>query len=92
MNEDTLEATQRGDKKHLSPTQRMIVMLWIAFLMAGLATVVFFAAIDPEALRACVSFPEMSRTGAYTTGFLLFWILTTATSVLTCYLLKPMKH
>lgn len=82
----------QNNKKTLSPVQRTIVMLWIAFLMAGLATVVFFAAIDPEALRPCVTFPEMSRTGAYTTGFILFWLLTSATGLLTCYLLKPMRH
>lgn len=74
-------------KKSLSGVQRIIVILWLSFVMAGIATGVFFAAIDPDALSPCVTFPEVSRSGAYTIGFLLFWLLTASSSLLTSYFL-----
>ena len=52
--------------------QRIAAVLWITFLTAGVATGAFFSAIDPLELKYCVSFPEVSRTAAYTIGFLLF--------------------
>ena len=61
---------------------RFGAVLWLSFLMAAAATGVFFSAIDPDELKFCVSFPEVSRTGAYTIGFFLFWLLTAASSVL----------
>ncbi len=53
--------------------QRVAAVLWITFLMAGVATGAFFSAIDPQELKYCVSFPEVSRLGAYTVGF-LHWL------------------
>ena len=70
-------------------TQRIITVLWLSFLMAGMATGVFFSSIDPLELRYCVSFPEISRTGAYTVGFFLFWILTAASSLLAVFFTYP---
>ena len=73
--------------KLLAPTrwmpvpQRFGAVLWISFLMATVATGVFFSAIDPLELRYCVSFPEVSRTTAYTIGFLLFWLLTASSGL-----------
>ena len=61
---------------------RFGAVLWLSFLLAAVATGVFFSAIDPEELRFCVTFPEVSRTGAYTVGFFLFWLLTAASGVL----------
>lgn len=69
--------------------QRIVTVLWASFLMAGVATGVFFSAIDPLELRYCVSFPEVSRTGAYTIGFFLFWLLTSASSLLAVFLTYP---
>ena len=62
---------------------RFGAVLWLSFLLAAAATGVFFSAIDPEELQPCVvNFPEVSRTGAYTIGFFLFWLLTAASGVL----------
>ncbi|MCC6710714.1 MAG: hypothetical protein IT492_24390 [Gammaproteobacteria bacterium] len=61
---------------------RFGAVLWLSFLLAAVATGIFFSAIDPEELRFCVTFPEVSRTGAYTIGFFLFWLLTAASGVL----------
>jgi hypothetical protein len=70
---------------------QFISILWLSFLMAGVATGIFFSVIDPMQLEACVDFPEMGRIGAYTTGFFLFWILTAASSLLSCYFILPRK-
>jgi len=74
---------------HVPEPQRLIAVLWLSFVMAGIATAVFFAAIDPMALKSCVDFPEIGRTGAYTVGFLLFWLLTASSSLLCVYFLYP---
>ena len=61
---------------------RFGAVMWLSFLLAAAATGIFFSAVDPEELRYCVSFPEISRMGAYTIGFFLFWLLTAASGVL----------
>ncbi len=75
--------------RYVPVPQRVIAVLWISFLMAGAATMVFFAAIDPMQLKNCVDFPEVGRTAAYSIGFLLFWLLTAASSLFTTLLLYP---
>lgn len=71
------------------PSQRLAAVLWISFLMAAVATGAFFSAIDPMELRYCVSFPEVSRMGAYSIGFFLFWLLTGTSCLLTVFFVYP---
>jgi hypothetical protein len=68
--------------------QRVSAVLWPSFLFAGAATVVFFALIDPLAMLDCQGAPPLSRTGAYSLGFFLFWLLTAGASALTLYFLS----
>jgi hypothetical protein len=65
-------------------------MLWPSFFSAGVATMVFFAFVDPLALRD-VTFPDLplSRELGYTIGFFLFWVATLASSLFTWLLLRP---
>lgn len=74
---------------HIPFTQRIIAVLWLSFLMAGVATGVFFSAIDPLELKYCVSFPEVSRSGAYTIGFFLFWLLSAGSALLAVLFTYP---
>ncbi|MFZ5622289.1 MAG: hypothetical protein ACOY5W_14830 [Pseudomonadota bacterium] len=69
--------------------QRVIAILWPSFLTSGVATILFFTAFDPQHLLLETRFAEISRLGAYTIGFFLFWLLTTLTSALTCYFQQP---
>ena len=66
--------------------QRMVAVLWPAFIMAGIATILFTAAFDPS-----VIFVEhdISRLGFYTITFFVFWIFGISTAAATCYFLKP---
>lgn len=69
--------------------QRVSAVLWPAFLCAGVATGVFFTFFDPVALLECEGDPPLSRMGAYTLGFFMFWFLCIASSIGTSYFLTP---
>lgn len=62
-------------------------VLWPSFLVAGVATAIFFANIDPLTLRA-QTLPDwqISRQAGYTVGFLMFWAVCAGSSALTAYL------
>ena len=69
--------------------QRVIAVMWPSFLMAGLATILFFTAFDPEHLLAPTDYAGVSRIAAYSIGFFLFWMLTASSCALTCYFRRP---
>ena len=69
--------------------QWIISVLWPSFLVAGAATIVTFAIFDPLEISACIGGPEISRVGAYSVGFFLYWGMTTLSSLLTCYFQQP---
>ena len=70
--------------------QRLGAILWPSFFAAGVATMVFFAFVDPLALRD-MTFPAVpvSRGLGYTIGFFMFWIATASSSLFTWILLRP---
>jgi len=72
--------------------QRVIAVLWPSFLTAGVATILFFTAFDPREFLITTRFADVSRLGAYTIGFFLFWLLTAGSCLLTCYFQKPCKE
>lgn len=52
------------------------ISLWVSFLSAAVATMLFFATFDPQQLGELATFPmQLSRESGYTIGFFLFWIL-----------------
>ncbi len=63
---------------------------WPSFFAAGVATMVFFAFVDPLQLRD-MTFPtiEISRGAGYTIGFFMFWLATFSSSLFTWILLRP---
>ncbi|TZF90520.1 hypothetical protein [Cognatilysobacter lacus] len=70
--------------------QRVGAILWPSFFAAGIATMVFFAYVDPLVLRD-MTFPRLSMTRelGYTFGFFAFWLATSASSLFTWLLLRP---
>ncbi len=70
--------------------QRVGAILWPSVFAAGVATMVFFAFVDPLALRD-MTFPELplSRELGYSIGFFMFWVATSASSLFTWILLRP---
>jgi hypothetical protein len=78
------------DHPRRSRSQRLGAILWPSFFSAGVATMAFFAFVDPLALRDAL-FPDfnISREQGYTIGFFLFWTATCASSYFTWILLRP---
>ena len=79
-----------GDQAPRPLAQRVGAILWPSFFAAGVATMMFFAFVDPLALRDR-TFPElqMTRGLGYSIGFFMFWIATAASSLFTWILLRP---
>jgi hypothetical protein len=72
--------------------QRIIAVLWPSFIMSGIATGLFFTAFDPIDLMVISGQVELSRVGAYSIGFFLFWMLTATSCGLTCHFQKPCEQ
>lgn len=70
--------------------QRIGAIAWPSFFAAGVATMVFFALVDPLTLRD-MTFPSMqiTREMGYTVGFFMFWLATASSSLFTWWLLRP---
>jgi len=70
--------------------QKIGAILWPSFFAAGVATMVFFAFVDPLELRD-MTFPAMplTREVGYSIGFFMFWLATSASSLFTWWLLRP---
>ena len=66
--------------------QRVVAILWPSFITAGIATILFFTAFDPTIIF--VEY-DISRVGAYSMGFFLFWLLGAVTAIATCFFLRP---
>ncbi|WP_454828653.1 hypothetical protein [Pseudoxanthomonas wuyuanensis] len=70
--------------------QRLGAIIWPSFFAAGVATMVFFAFVDPLMLRDA-TFPDlpMTREIGYSIGFFMFWLATASSSLFTWILLRP---
>ena len=66
--------------------QRLIWILWPGFVMSIAAVGIVFTLVDPADLHVYGAPLDLSDTGVYTTGFLLFWLLGSGCSALTCLL------
>ncbi|GAB2521307.1 hypothetical protein [Lysobacter humi (ex Lee et al. 2017)] len=73
--------------------QRLGAILWPSFFAAGVCTMVFFAYVDPLALRD-LTFPRLALTRelGYTVGFFVFWLATASSSLFTWILLRPARR
>jgi len=70
--------------------QRIGAIAWPSFFAACVASMVFFAFVDPLDLRD-ITFPdvEISRSMGYTIAFFMFWLATASSSLFTWLLLRP---
>jgi len=66
-------------------SQHIIAVLWPSFLTACAATILLFTVFDPQQVLRGTALAELTRLGAYTVGFFLFWLLGAISSALTCY-------
>jgi len=75
--------------KQLPRIQQVVSVMWPSFLTAGIATILFFTAFDPEVILSASGYPGVSRMAGYSIGFFCFWLLTASSCALTCYFQRP---
>ena len=66
-------------------TQQAISVLWPSFLIAIVATGIFFSAFNPKDLVPFNLDIDVSPLAAYSIGFFLFWVLAAISSYGTLY-------
>ena len=74
----------------LGPRGRLaFTVAWCSFLSASVATLVFFAFVDPAPIVAVLQPTEAlpSRTTLYSLGFFFFWMVSAVSAGLTASLL-----
>lgn len=72
--------------------QRIMWVAWPSFMMAAVATGVFFSLFDPQEFRLFGEHLEISRMGAYTVGFFGFWGVGMGSSALTIFLSRSPRE
>lgn len=88
------ETREPGDDEalHHELTRRqrdVFVIGWCSFLTAAVATMVFFAFVDPLALADITEPPlPVDRMSGYALGFFFFWLLAAGSATLTVYLIR----
>lgn len=67
-----------------------LTVVWCSFLAAGLATVLFFAFVDPSPVVALLqpTGDAPGRTALYSIGFFFFWTFCALAAALTAWLLR----
>jgi hypothetical protein len=73
-----------------SLVRRIGAVVWPSFFAAGIATIVFFAVVDPIAL-ATITWPDIqiTRLAGYSIGFFMFWLCTISACLFTAMLVAP---
>lgn len=73
--------------------QDIAATLWPSFLAASVATMFFFAFVDPDLFGASPARPQWlsSRTAGYAVGFFFFWAICILSSSLTLYLVRTSR-
>lgn len=66
--------------------QRLMWIVWPAFLMAGVLEMLVFAMVDPLAVQWFGVPLEWSRQAIYTVSFFVFWAIASLASALTTLL------
>lgn len=89
-NEDAIKDSLGRSPKSVAQVRQWGAILWPSFLIAGVATMIFFANVDPAELQES-TYPslQISRKLGYTIGFFMFWGVTAWSSFLTVLLLRP---
>jgi hypothetical protein len=81
-----------GDRRQLLIDIALVV--WPSFLAAGVASLLFFAAVDPQILRDAGPriFDNLNREAGYALGFFFFWIIAALASSLSVYMIRSARR
>lgn len=72
--------------------RRLLLIMWPAFLAAGLLTMLVFAMVDPQDLHWFGHPLALSRAGVYTLAFFAFWAIVMVASSMTALLASPVTE
>ena len=79
----------RGARQWTRDKQAIFTVVWISFLSAAVATMVFFAFFDPVELGGLINEDlQFSRDAGYAVGFFFFWALCALCSGVTAFLVR----
>src|SRR5271165_1016406 len=69
------------------------LVLWTSFLSASVASLLFFAAVDPQLLRDAGPriFDNLNRDAGYALGFFFFWFIAALSSGLSAYMIRTAR-
>ena len=72
---------------------RVLLILWPAFVMAGVLEMLVFAFVDPGALHwPGADTLDWSRSALYSVAFLVFWAVIAVSTAITEYLARTDVH
>ena len=84
-----IQEAYRGTRKWSRNAQAIAIVVWISFLSAAIATMLFFAVFDPVALFQMLGDDvEVGREAGYAAGFFFFWVLAAGCSAVTAWLVR----
>ncbi len=84
-----IQEEYRGARQWSRNRQAVAIVVWVSFLVAAVATMLFFAVFDPEELAGAIDEGlTIGREAGYAVGFFFFWILSAACSGLTAWLVR----
>ena len=69
--------------------QKLMWIVWPAFLMAGVMELLVFALVDPQDMHWFGHSFAASRQAVYTLGFFAFWFVISLSGALTLFLSLP---
>jgi len=82
-----IQEEYRGARKWSRNKQAVATVIWISFLAASVATMLFFAMFDPVELLATIDI-DVGRQSGYALGFFFFWIVSAGCSAVTAWLVR----
>ena len=84
-----IDEEYRGAKRWSRDKQAVFTVIWISFLSAAVATMVFFAIFDPVELGGYIDEEhDISSDTGYAIGFFFFWALCAICAGTTAFLLR----
>jgi hypothetical protein len=70
--------------------KQALLVLWPAFVMAGVLEMLVFAVVDPGSLHGLDAEPiGWSRSAVYSVSFFIFWAVIAAATAITRWLERP---
>jgi hypothetical protein len=74
--------------KSIPSIQKRIAVLWPSFIMASVATLLYFLVIEPLVLPTAAGIEAIDHPRLCGTVFVLSWLVTASSSYLTCFFQK----